>query len=126
MSTLAPIVSVLVPAFNAEARIGATVRAAFGLPGVEQVIVVDDGSDDSTAAAARQAGAEVVALPRNLGKGGALAAGIPSARGEIVLLLDADLGESAASMAPLLEAVRRGEADMAIARPPPSERRGGF
>lgn len=69
-----PTIGVVVPAYRAEASIGDVVRAvrAAGLP----VVVVDDGSPDLTSECAREAGAEVVRLPQNAGKGSALHAGI--------------------------------------------------
>ena len=63
----------VIPCFNEAASIGEVVAGVRRhLP---TVIVVDDGSEDGTAAAASQAGAEIIRLPRNLGKGAALRAG---------------------------------------------------
>lgn len=82
--------AVLIPAFDEAERVGAVVRVALDAD-VGPVLVIDDGSRDGTADRARAAGAEVLRLPRNQGKGAAVAAGV-SARGEPVLvLLDADL-----------------------------------
>ena len=53
--------AVIIPAWNEADRIGATVQAAFGLPSVSEVIVVDDGSGDDTADAASAAGAQTSA-----------------------------------------------------------------
>jgi len=73
--------SALIPAFNEEDRIAATVRAVSGLRGVSEVIVIDDGSTDKTAGSAAEAGpARVLRLPRNRGKGAALDAGLREAR----------------------------------------------
>ena len=68
-------VVVLIPAHNEAGLIGATVGAAREIPGVSQVIVINDGSTDNTAAIAAGAGAVVVDMPRNAGKGAALTAG---------------------------------------------------
>jgi glycosyltransferase involved in cell wall biosynthesis len=120
--------AVVIPAYNAAASIGATVRSAAAIDGVAQVIVVDDGSYDDTAARAAEAGATVVRLDRNRGKGAALNQGVrhlpPDA--DAVLLLDADLGETAAEGAHLLDALDRGEADLAIGVLPAPPRSGGF
>lgn len=72
MSEISQVV-VLVPAFNEEKSIGGVVKqiTSVGLP----VVVIDDGSSDSTAALAAEAGASVVSLPFNLGVGGALRCG---------------------------------------------------
>ncbi|NUR60656.1 MAG: glycosyltransferase family 2 protein [Catenulispora sp.] len=111
-------VIVVIPAWNEEQRIAATVRAAAALG---RVVVVDDGSRDATARLAREAGAQVFTARRNRGKGAAMAwirsPHVPKAR--YVLFLDADLEDSAANAAPLVEAVRSGDCDMAIAVPPP-------
>ncbi|MEJ5298512.1 MAG: glycosyltransferase family 2 protein [Armatimonadota bacterium] len=108
--------SLLIPAFNEEDRIAATVRAACRLQGVSEVIVIDDGSTDGTAAAAAEAGASrVLRLPRNRGKGAALDAGLCEAREPVILMLDGDLGESASLAQPLLDPVLADEADMTVA-----------
>ncbi|MDI3281146.1 MAG: glycosyltransferase family 2 protein, partial [Bacillota bacterium] len=118
--------TVLIPARNEAGRIGETVRAVREVGPAWEVIVIDDCSRDATAAQAREAGARVLSLPRHLGKGGALNHGLAESRGEIILLLDADLGRSAAQCTLLLQPVLDGRLDMAIARFPPPRRRGGF
>lgn len=110
--------AVVIAAYGEEDRVGASVAAVReAFPGA-RVVVADDGSPDDTAGAAQRAGAEVVRLPRRSGKGGAasLAAEVALAGNpELVLLCDADLGLSAARLKPLLDAVERGEADIAVA-----------
>jgi glucosyl-3-phosphoglycerate synthase len=81
-------VSVCIPARDEEATIHGVLAPLVGL--VEQVLVVDS-SRDSTAALAREAGAEVLEVPDALGKGDAVWQAIPSLRGDVVVLLDADL-----------------------------------
>ncbi len=120
--------TVLMPAHNEAARIAASVAAAHTIPGVTDVVVIDDGSTDATAELARDAGARVVCLPRNVGKGAALNAGLAHTNdaADVLLLLDADLGATAAEGARLLELIAAGTADMAVGlleRPPGS---GGF
>ncbi len=119
-------VSVLIPAHNEQERIYETVRSAFSIPGVSQVVVVDDASTDSTAQLAEKAGATVKTLKVNGGKGAAMNAGAPLVDGDVVLLLDGDLGGTASGAAPLLEPVLNGEADMTVAIFPPSGKKGGF
>ncbi|MBE0475996.1 MAG: glycosyltransferase [Coriobacteriia bacterium] len=127
-----PRVVAVIPARDEAPRIAATVAAAGAVTGVARVIVVDDGSTDGTADAAAGAGAEVVRLERNAGKGGAVAAGLAAAGAgeeggpDAVLLLDGDLGGSAAHAALLLEPVLAGRADMAVAVLPRPPRSGGF
>jgi len=115
---------VLIPAYNEAQNIGNTVRGVRKLP-ITDILVVDDGSKDGTAAFAEEAGARVLRLPRNLGKGAAIQAGLREVTSEAVLLLDADLGESARHAAPLLFSVLNGESDMAVAVFSRRQRRGG-
>lgn len=126
-------IAVIIPAMNEEERIAATVRASKAIPGVDLIIVVDDGSTDHTQARAREAGAITVRHTVNRGKasamqtGGKVAAMHDPAQGEprLLLFLDADLGESAAGAAPLVEPVASGRADCAIAVLPPAQGAGG-
>ncbi|MHB1126816.1 MAG: glycosyltransferase family 2 protein [Bacillota bacterium] len=119
-------VSILIPAYNEERNIGATLEALKGLKGISQVMVVDDASTDKTFEMAEKAGAETIRLERRSGKGGALNRGIPYLQGQVVALLDADLGSSAADVINILEPVLSGETDMAIARFPAPSQKGGF
>jgi len=119
--------AVLIPAYNEEQRIADTVRAAVGMPGIENVLVIDDGSEDSTASVAEDAGATVVRLDRNSGKGAAMNAGVAEIDADIYLVIDADLGSSAAETHRLLEPLFADQADMSIAiiKAPPGHK-GGF
>lgn len=119
-------VSAIIPAFNEERRVGETVRALRGAGVAEEIIVVDDGSSDLTGMVASSAGAHVVRLPANRGKGEALNRGSALARGGILLFLDADLGATASEAARLVDTVREGGADMAVAVLPRTRHRGGF
>ena len=106
----------IVPAYNRADTVGATVAALRTVTDVVEVIVVDDGSSDRTAALAAAAGARVVELARNRGKGAAVAAGVDaSGAPDVYLLIDADLGVTAALAGALLQPVAAGEADMTIA-----------
>jgi len=108
-------VTVLIPAYNEEGAIGETVLAALAIDGVGKVIVIDDGSADMTAAIAARSGAVVVSAGKNIGKGGALNMGSGYITGDVLLLLDADLGKSAAGAEKLVEPVLTGRADMTVA-----------
>ena len=83
-------VSVVIPAMNEEASIAAVVNGVRETLGPLEVIVVDDASSDETGARAVGAGARVVRHPYNKGNGAAVKTGIREARGELVLLMDAD------------------------------------
>jgi glycosyltransferase involved in cell wall biosynthesis len=118
-------VAVIIPAKDEQDRIAATVQGAQQLPGVDLVIVVDDGSADATVRLAEGAGATVVRHVRNRGKGAAMESGAEAVRlldrresrqtPRHLLFLDADLAESAKAAAPLVDPVRAGDADMTIA-----------
>ena len=118
-------VAIVIPARNEADRIGATVQAAARVPGADLIVVVDDGSQDGTAAAAEQAGALVLRHSRSRGKGAALETGTEAVRllernddhseRPYLLFLDGDLAESAGCAGALVEPVRRGQADMTIA-----------
>lgn len=113
----------VVPAKDRADSVGATVASL----SVDEVLVVDDGSRDDTAASARGAGARVLRLPSNVGKGGAVTAGVRAApEADVYLLVDADVGDTAAVAGALLEPVLAGRADMTIGVLPPAEGRGGF
>jgi glycosyltransferase involved in cell wall biosynthesis len=118
----------LIPAHNEAQRIGATVAAARSVPSIDRVLVVDDDSSDETVALARDAGAEVLALESNLGKGGALQAGLDAVGqdADVLVLLDGDLGSTASEAGLLIEPVLAGVADMTIATLPRPPRSGGF
>jgi Glycosyl transferase family 2 len=126
----------LVPARDEAERVGATVQALRALPEVAEVLVVSDGSADATAAKALEAGAHCLDLPRNLGKGGALNAGLAALMGRVaerlspepavLLLADADLADTAGRLGRLLDPVLAGEADLAIADLPAQQGAGGF
>lgn len=123
--------AVIIPAKDEADRIGATVHAARALPGVGLVVVVDDGSVDQTGRVAKAAGARVVRHSRNRGKAAAMESGaeavalLDEGTPRHLLFLDADLGDTAAKAAPLIEPVRAGDADMTIAVFRNRVRRGG-
>jgi glycosyltransferase involved in cell wall biosynthesis len=104
-------VSVVIPAYNEEAGI-APVVAALAALGFGEVLVVDDGSTDATAARAAAAGARVIRHPYNKGNGAAVKTGIREARGDTVLLLDADGQHDPAEALSLVEPI--GTYDMVI------------
>jgi glycosyltransferase involved in cell wall biosynthesis len=100
----------LVPAFQAEATVGAVVRGIRAA--VSEVLVVDDGSTDRSGAEAAAAGARVLRLPANGGKGIALRAGLSEvlpAGATHVAFLDADGQHDPADLPRLLAAAERGE-----------------
>ncbi|HZR81713.1 MAG TPA: bifunctional glycosyltransferase/class I SAM-dependent methyltransferase [Candidatus Binatia bacterium] len=117
-----PGLSLVVPARDEELRLPRTLAAASrALPGLaaeSEIVVVDDGSRDATADVAEGfAGpvpVRVVGLSENRGKGAAVAAGIAAARHPLVAFTDADCPYDLESLRPMLAALARGTADVAI------------
>jgi glycosyltransferase involved in cell wall biosynthesis len=87
-------VSVILPAYHEESVVGDVVRRVRAVMDAlgrsYELLVVDDGSQDATAARAAEAGARVLAHPYNIGNGAAVKTGIRGARGGVLVLLDAD------------------------------------
>jgi dolichyl-phosphate beta-glucosyltransferase len=108
------LLSVVVPAYNEAAAIGATVQQiADELAGSIdrrdfEVLVVDDGSSDDTAANARAAGARVLVQPENRGKGAAVRTGFIDASGRFVVFTDADLAYPPATILSVLQELEAG------------------
>jgi glycosyltransferase involved in cell wall biosynthesis len=109
-------VSCIVPAYNEGLRIAAVLTILTEHPLIDEIIVVDDGSTDDTAAIADAFG-EVLMIWKwpNAGKTRALAAGIEAARCKHLLFIDADLqGLRSADLTALIQPVLDGKADIAI------------
>jgi len=106
--------SVVVPAFREEAGVASSIKALREelepLVGSDQleILVVDDGSPDDTAGAAERAGATVVRLPENKGKGAAVRAGVLAAEGRSIVFTDADLAYPASMVRPILAELEDG------------------
>ena len=100
----------IVPAYEASATVGAVVRGVRAH--VPRVVVIDDGSSDATGAEAARAGAEVVRLAANGGKGTAIRAGLErvlASDATHVVFVDADGQHDPADLPRLLAAARAGE-----------------
>ncbi len=108
---------VIVPAFNEEGAIAHVVRSIHEqLPGVP-VLVIDDCSADGTISTARQAGAEILALPHHLGLGGCVQAGYKLAYElgfEYVIRVDGDGQHDARDIPRVLEKLKQSGCEMVI------------
>ena len=104
-------VSFLIPAFNEEATIGEVLERIAALRLDAQVVVVDDGSTDRTAAIAEAHGATVI-RQANTGKGAAIRAAIAVIDGEIAVIQDADMEYDPAEVPELIDPIVRGVADV--------------
>ena len=118
-----PSLTIVIPAYNEKARIGATlekicVYVSASIPGTE-IIVVDDGSADATADVARETlggwpelDSKVIRYEENRGKGFAVRTGFSEARGGIVLFSDADLSTPIDELPKLVDPIRDGNYDV--------------
>jgi glycosyltransferase involved in cell wall biosynthesis len=107
--------SVIVPVFNERNTVAEILRRirAVELPMALEVVVVDDGSTDGTdkvLAALQDSTVRIVTHPANRGKGAAVRTGLETARGELVLIQDADLEYDPDDWPKLLEPVMKGKA----------------
>lgn len=86
-----PKTAAIVPAYNEEKNIQRVLKVLLRCEEIDEVLVIDDGSKDNTAQVSREAGARVITLEGNQGKGGAMRAGVESTDAEIISFFDADL-----------------------------------
>jgi len=103
--------SIVLPAKNESAAIGTTVagiRALFPDAAQVEILVVNDGSTDGTAEAAKAAGALVLHHPYSKGNGAAIKTGARAATGEVIVLMDADGQHDPADITRLLELIEQG------------------
>lgn len=122
LATSRPFLSIVVPAYNEEKRLGETLRkiaAYLDASGIDaEILVVDDGSKDGTAelaaAALKGRRGRVVPNGENRGKGFSVRHGLLEAQGRFVLLTDADLSTPVEEHAKLAAAIRDGDLDVAI------------
>jgi len=96
-------VTILLPALNEESSIGNTISKLRELYPEFEILVVDDGSTDNTLKVAIEAGANVWPHPYNIGNGAAIKSGLRIARGEWIIMMDADGQHDPEAIAQLLE-----------------------
>lgn len=106
-------ISIILPAKNESAAIGATVAGIRQHYPYAEVIVVNDGSTDNTAEVSEAAGAKVVHHPYSKGNGAAIKTGARAASGEIIVFMDADGQHDPADIARLLQLLEQGH-DMVV------------
>jgi len=106
-------ISIILPAKNESASIGATVSGIRQQYPDAEVIVVNDGSTDNTAQVAEAAGASVIHHPYSKGNGAAIKSGARAATGEILVFMDADGQHDPADISRLLARLEQGQ-DMVV------------
>ncbi|MDD3821730.1 MAG: glycosyltransferase family 2 protein [Bacilli bacterium] len=84
-------IAVIIPAFNEGKTIKKIIEKVKTVKEINRIIVVSDGSTDNTVSIAKKCGVEVMDLPKNIGKGGAMSIGVKNCQEEIIVFLDADL-----------------------------------
>jgi glycosyltransferase involved in cell wall biosynthesis len=115
-----PHVVALVAAYNEEQGIARVVKSLLSLDPVAEVVVAADGSTDRTAQEAATSGAHVLLASGRRGKGGAIEAALAQGRGaDVYVLVDGDVGDTAAEVARVLAPVLAGDLDLAIGVLPP-------
>ena len=112
-------VSIIIPAYNEEKRLPATLEKIRGYLGAApwefaEIVVVDDGSRDATREVAEKAGARVLANPVNRGKGYSVRHGMLEAKAEWALLTDADLSAPIEELEKLWSVAAKSEAPVAV------------
>ena len=107
-------VSVVIPALNEEEPIAAVVRECAVTKVPNEIIVVDNGSNDRTADRARDAGARVITAPRGYGRACAAGARAVAPECEVIVFLDGDGSDCPEFMPLLVDPIARGEYDFVI------------
>ena len=111
-------ISIVLPAKNEAVGLRQVLPALRRDFPLAELIVVDDGSTDDTAAIAGAAGARVLSAPYGMGNGAAIKRGARAATGEILVFMDADGQHGAQHIRALLEKLAEGY-DMVVGAPPP-------
>ncbi len=109
-------VSCIIPTYNEGSRIGTVLRVVYNHPLIDEIIVVDDGSTDSTQSIVKEfPNVRLIANKENKGKSYSVATGIVESLGDYILMLDADLhGLQSEDITSLVDPVKKGRADVSM------------
>jgi len=105
-------ISIVIPAYNEANRIGTVLSEIPEF--VDEIIVVDDGSEDNTSEVAKRFGVKTLRLEPNQGKGAAMREGVKEATGDIIIFMDADGQHKPDEIIKLVEPIVKDEADFVI------------
>lgn len=112
-----PEIAIIVPAYNEEKRIATVLAVLKQVDLASEIIVVNDGSTDDTSKIARDCGAKVIDLKKNIGKGGAIYKGTKETNADIVVFIDADLiGLKPKHVIALVDPLLKDKADMTVGK----------
>ncbi len=116
----------VIPAYNEEDTIGLTIDSLLDIKIIEEVVVVDDGSNDRTADIAKNKDVTLIRYEKNRGKGYAIKSALEVIDYQYLVLIDADLGYSCREVVKLINPVFSNSTDVTIAKFKPAFKKGGF
>lgn len=128
-SNSGPKIVAIIPAYNEEKTLLRTIDSIKKIKYDTEIIIADDCSTDKTFEIAKKSGVSVLKLDRNSGKGTAVNKAVGTLRNrnfDILLMIDADIGESACEVEKLIEPIIKNNASMVIAKIPLSVKKSGF
>ncbi len=112
-------ICVIIPAYKEEKHIGDVVKEVKSLPFIDEVVVIDDGSPDSTYIVAQNSGAHVIRYEENRGKGFALKTGIDWAINnnyDLIITMDADGQHLPSEIERFIDKIKRDNVDIVVGR----------
>lgn len=120
-------VSAIIPVYNEEDRIVSTIESIRKVKSINEIIVVDDGSTDSTFNLLKnEKDIAIVKNERNRGKGSAIRLGLTKVNNDFIALVDGDLGESASKFEKLTDKIGSIDNAIIVGIMPPAKNKGGF
>lgn len=119
-------VVIVIPAYNESDIIEDTIKGLKNINIADKIVVIDDGSTDNTAEIAENAGACVISLEKNSGKGYAMKVAIENINCNFIGFIDGDVGLSSEEFEKLIYPVISNEVDFTIAKFPSPATKGGF
>lgn len=116
----------VIPSYNEEENILATIKSVKEIDLIDEIVIVDDGSSDKTSEIVSKLDVKLIKLKKNSGKGYAIKKAIEEIDYKYLVLLDGDLGKSSYEVNNLIKPVLNNESDVTIARFGKAKKKGGF